>query len=144
MIIQDGTRSTFVGWRVGQTFLSTVLGQLYSGSNGRDFPFIFFNSHSRIKLEVQQNVVCRFAPEGRDVYSLATLFFIPKLRRSAIAFACLGNRSATTASRSSGANNEFHCSPCKLNSHFSLKPGRRTTHSPLNEKCEMRYGKSSD
>jgi hypothetical protein len=25
------------------------------------------------KLEVQQNIVCRFAPEGRDVYSLAVL-----------------------------------------------------------------------
>src|SRR2546425_4700691 len=31
---------------------------------------------------------CRFAPEGRDVYSLAVLFFTTKLRRSAIAFAC--------------------------------------------------------
>jgi hypothetical protein len=25
------------------------------------------------KLELQQNIVCRFAPEGRDVYSLEVL-----------------------------------------------------------------------
>ncbi len=25
------------------------------------------------KLELQQNIVCRFAPEGRDVYSLVVL-----------------------------------------------------------------------
>ncbi len=39
------------------------------------------------KLEVQQNIVCRFAAEGRDVYSLTVVSFTPKLRRSAIAFA---------------------------------------------------------
>ena len=37
------------------------------------------------KYEVQQSIVCRFAPEGRDVYSLASVSFTQKLRRSAIA-----------------------------------------------------------
>lgn len=39
-----------------------------------------------IQSEVQQMISCRFAPEGRDVYSLAVLIFTPKLHRSAIAF----------------------------------------------------------
>jgi hypothetical protein len=30
----------------------------------------------KFKLEVQQNIVCRFAPEGRDVYSLAILYLL--------------------------------------------------------------------
>ena len=45
-------------------------------------------------LEVQENIVCRFAPAGRDVYRPDCPFFTPKLRRSEIAFACFGNRSA--------------------------------------------------
>ena len=32
-----------------------------------------------LKLEVQHNIVCCFAPEGRDVYSLG---FLPLLRSS--------------------------------------------------------------
>ena len=39
------------------------------------------------KFEGQQHAVRRFAPEGRDVYSLAVFLFTPKLRRSAIALA---------------------------------------------------------
>src|SRR6266446_147323 len=31
---------------------------------------------ANFKLEVQQKIVCRFAPKGRDVYSLAVPFFI--------------------------------------------------------------------
>ncbi len=31
---------------------------------------------SRIQLEVQQHIVCRFAPAGRDVYSLAVLSLV--------------------------------------------------------------------
>jgi len=49
------------------------------------------------KFEVQQNIACSFAPEGRDVYSLTVLFFIPKLGRSAIAFACLGEGPAAVS-----------------------------------------------
>jgi hypothetical protein len=30
-------------------------------------------TNREFKLQVQQNIVCRFAPEGRDVYSLAVL-----------------------------------------------------------------------
>ncbi len=41
-----------------------------------------------LKLEVQQKIVCWFAPEGRHVYSLAAFFFAPKLRRSVIALTC--------------------------------------------------------
>jgi hypothetical protein len=42
-------------------------------------------------LVLEQDIVCCFAPEGRDVYGLAVLIFIPKLCRSAIAF-CLARQ----------------------------------------------------
>jgi len=39
------------------------------------FPFSF--DIGEFNLEVQQYIVCRFAPEGRDVYSLEVIYLTP-------------------------------------------------------------------
>ncbi len=79
------------------------------------------------KLEVQPNIACCFAPAGRDVYSLAVLFFTPELRRSAIAFACLGNRSVAGVS----LLKERDSLGCMLVSYKHLAPPGAKTNSTI-------------
>jgi hypothetical protein len=96
----------------------------------KDFPSVIVES----KLEVQANIVRRFAPAGRDVYSLVIVFFGSELRRSATcsgkAIALLAGFAPTGAKILLGAfiainislrwsESQFHWCISKLNFRFT-------------------------
>ena len=84
------------------------------------------------KLEVQQDIVCRFAPEGRDVYSLGSPFLYSEAPWERNRFWRPGEGSASRVSLLAKrdlwacalainisllwSENEFNCCLCKLNS----------------------------